>query len=126
MRECQGCCLVEEGASPLVARYDLVAAAQSLSPSQLATREPKQWRYRELLPVCDARCALTRCEGWIPLVHARSLGTEIGFHNLHVKDESLNPTGSFKARGLSVAISRALELVATVVSTPRRETQPGC
>jgi threonine synthase len=68
--------------------------------------------------VRDDHHALTLGEGWTPLVHARRLGAEIGFQNLYVKDESLNPTGSFKARGLSVAVSRALELGATVVSIP--------
>jgi threonine synthase len=110
--------LCPECARPLLARYDLAAAAQALSPSQLATREPTLWRYRELLPVRDVRHALTLGEGWTPLVHARRLGAEIGFQNLYVKDESLNPTGSFKARGLSVAASRALELGATAVSIP--------
>jgi threonine synthase len=105
-------------ARPLLARYDLPAAARSLSPSQFATREATLWRYRELLPVRDDHHALTLGEGWTPLVHARRLGAEIGFQNLYVKDESLNPTGSFKARGLSVAVSRALELGATVVSIP--------
>jgi threonine synthase len=109
---CPGC------ARPLLARYDLAAAAQSLSPSQFAAREPTLWRYRELLPVRDRRHALTLGEGWTPLVHARRLGAEIGFQNLYVKDESLNPTGSFKARGLSVAVSRALELGVSAVSIP--------
>jgi threonine synthase len=110
--------LCPDCARPLLARYDLAAAGQLLSRSQLATREATLWRYRELLPVRDEHHALTLGEGWTPLVHARRLGTEIGFRNLYVKDEGLNPTGSFKARGLSVAISRALELGVKAVSIP--------
>ena len=65
------------------------------------------WRYRELLPVCHPRHVLCLGEGWTPLVHATRLGKAVGFEKLYIKDEGLNPTGSFKARGLGVAISRA-------------------
>jgi threonine synthase len=76
------------------------------------------WRYRELLPVRDDRHRLTLGEGWTPLVHAARLGDELGFQELYIKDESLNPTGSFKARGLSAAVSRARELGVTALSIP--------
>jgi threonine synthase len=84
----------------------------------LARREPTLWRYYELLPVRDPRYRLTLGEGWTPLVHARRLGAELRVPNLYVKDEGLNPTGSFKARGLCVAASRALELGVHAVSIP--------
>jgi threonine synthase len=76
------------------------------------------WRYRELLPVGDPRHRLTLGEGWTPLVHATRLGPELGFETLYVKDESLNPTGSFKARGLGMAVSRASEMGVKAVSIP--------
>ncbi len=103
---------------PLLARYDLAAAARTLLPGDLAGREANLWRYRELLPVRDPAHALTLGEGWTPLIHARRLGAEVGFERLYIKDESLNPTGSFKARGLAVAVARARELGARAVSIP--------
>jgi threonine synthase len=103
---------------PLLARYALDAAAEVFSPEHLANREPTLWRYREVLPVRDPTHALTLGEGYTPLIHATRLGAELEFPRLYVKDESLNPTGSFKARGLGVAISRAWELGATAVSIP--------
>ncbi|HSR33184.1 MAG TPA: threonine synthase, partial [Anaerolineae bacterium] len=103
---------------PLLCRYDLTAAARSISPRTFADREPTMWRYRELLPLRNDRHKLTLGEGWTPLVRATRLGNEIGFENLTIKDESLNPTGSFKARGLGMAVSRARELGATAVSIP--------
>jgi threonine synthase len=103
---------------PLLVRYDLDAASQALSPASLASREPTMWRYRELLPVRDPDHRLTLGEGWTPLVHATRLGTELGFEQLYIKDESLNPTGSFKARGLAMAIARAHELGVKAVSIP--------
>lgn len=103
---------------PLLARYDLEAARASVDRSSIAGREPTMWRYRELLPVKDLRFKLCLGEGFTPLFHARRLGGEVGFENLYIKDEGLNPTGSFKARGLAVAISRAWELGVHAVSIP--------
>jgi threonine synthase len=110
--------LCPECGKPLLARYDLLAAALALSPSDLACREPSLWRYRELLPVHDPAHRLTLAEGWTPLVHAARLGAEIGLDRLYIKDEGLNPTGSFKARGMAVAVSRARELGVTAISLP--------
>jgi threonine synthase len=76
------------------------------------------WRYRELLPVFDGEEPITLGEGFTPLVHARRLGAGLGLDRLFVKDESLNPTNSFKARGQSAAITRARYLGATTVSVP--------
>ena len=76
------------------------------------------WRYRELMPVFADEQPVTLGEGFTPLFHARTLGTQLGLDRLFVKDESLNPTNSFKARGQSAAITRALGLGATTVSVP--------
>ena len=103
---------------PLLARYDLRAARTALNRAEVSRREPNLWRYRELLPVRDLMFKLCLGEGFTPLFQARRLGHEIGFENLYIKDESLNPTGSFKARGLSVAVSRAWELGVKAVSIP--------
>lgn len=103
---------------PLLARYDLQQARQSTPREALAGRQANLWRYQELLPVRDPAFALTLDEGFTPLVHATRLGDAVGFQNLLIKDEGLNPTGSFKARGLAVAISRAHELGVEAVSIP--------
>ena len=95
---------------PLLARYDLDSIKNSFSKEDLITVEPTLWRYKELLPVLDSRYILSLGEGFTPLIKANRLGSAIGFDNLFIKDESLNPTTSFKARGLSAAVSRAFEL----------------
>jgi threonine synthase len=110
--------LCPDCSKPLLARYDLEAAGRALSRTLLTGREPSLWRYCELLPVRDARSRLTLGEGFTPLVHAERLGNMLGHNALYIKDEGLNPTGSFKARGLSVAISRAQELGIREVSIP--------
>src|SRR5689334_18285654 len=92
--------------APLLARYDLTAA-RGWTRESLAAREPNMWRYRELMPLFDGEEPLTLGEGWTPLVHARRLGQTLGMSRVFVKDESLNPTNSFKARGLSAAVTRA-------------------
>jgi threonine synthase len=76
------------------------------------------WRYRAFLPVQDELNVVSLGEGFTPLLRARRLGEELGLRQLYIKDESLNPTGSFKARGLAVAISRAKELGVTDVAIP--------
>ena len=76
------------------------------------------WRYRELMPLFDGEEPLTLGEGWTPLVHATRLGRELGLDRLFIKDESLNPTNSFKARGLSAAVTRAKLLGARILSVP--------
>jgi threonine synthase len=105
-------------AKPLLARYDLAAARAAVAPADLAGREPTMWRYRELLPVRDGRFRLSLGEGFTPLFRAGRLEREAGHGPLYVKDEGLNPTGSFKARGLSAAVSRAYELGVRAVSIP--------
>lgn len=103
---------------PLLARYDLEAARLSVHPAIITARACSLWRYRELLPVQVSDNRLTLGEGFTPLFHARRLSEKLGFHSLYIKDEGLNPTGSFKARGLCLAISMAKELGVTAVSIP--------
>jgi threonine synthase len=103
---------------PLLARYDLDAARAAVTPASLAGREATMWRYRELLPVRDDAFRLCLGEGFTPLFRAARLEEEAGCGPLFVKDEGLNPTGSFKARGLAAAVSRAYELGVTSVSIP--------
>jgi threonine synthase len=103
---------------PLLARYDLEAARRAVRREEIAGREPTLWRYRELLPVHEPQHILSLGEGWTPLVDAPRLAEATGFENLYIKDEGLNPTGSFKARGLAVALSRAHELGVQAVSIP--------
>ena len=103
---------------PLLARYDLARAARTFTKEALATRPPSLWRYTELLPVRDPAAVIDLGEGWTPLLHAARLGAQIGCPNTFIKDESLNPTGSFKARGQAVAVSRARELGARAVAVP--------
>jgi threonine synthase len=102
---------------PLLARYDL-NAARAWKRESLAGREASMWRYRELMPLFDGEAPLSLGEGWTPLIHATRLGRAAGMERLYVKDESLNPTNSFKARGLSAAVTKALHLGAKVLSVP--------
>ena len=104
--------------APLLARYDLATARATWHRESLAGRVPSMWRYRELMPLFDGEEPLTLGEGWTPLIHARRLGLELGLERLFVKDESLNPTNSFKARGLSAAVTRAAHLGARIASVP--------
>lgn len=110
--------LCPECGKPLLARYDLAKAAKTLTPETLSERPPTLWRYEEVLPVQNRDAILSLGEGWTPLIRADSLGQAIGCANTLIKDESLNPTGSFKARGLSLAVSRAYELGAKEVAIP--------
>ena len=105
---------------PLLARYDLDAARNAVSrrPEDLAARARNVWRFPELQPVRDATHRLTLGEGGSPLVRATRLARAVRFENLYIKDESLNPTASFKARGMAVAISRAVELGVRAVTVP--------
>lgn len=103
---------------PLLARYDLDAAARTLTKAALRTREPSLWRYEEVLPVQNDWAMLRLGEGWTPLHHARRLGEQIGCAHTYIKDESLNVTASFKARGLAMAVSRAYELGARELAIP--------
>ncbi|HID88243.1 MAG TPA: threonine synthase [Anaerolineales bacterium] len=109
--------LCPDCARPLLARYDL-ASVRSLGREEALTDEPTMWRYRALLPVREPENVISLGEGFTPLTPARRLGETLGIGHLYIKDESLNPTGSFKARGLSAAISRARELGVREVVIP--------
>ena len=102
----------------LLARYDLVAAAKTMTKEALRERPWNLWRYHEIMPVRDSEHRLTLGEGGTPLLSAPTIGAEIGLSNLLIKDEGRNPTGSFKARGLGAAISRARELGVKAVALP--------
>jgi threonine synthase len=103
--------------APLLARYDL-DAARGWSRESLAGRRSDMWRYRELLPLFDGEEPISLGEGFTPLFHAERLGATIGLDRLFIKDESLNPTNSFKARGQSAAITRAKYLGAETIALP--------
>ena len=103
---------------PLLARYDLSVAALTLTREALQRREPSLWRYEEVLPVQNDWAQLRLGEGWTPRHHAKRLGESIGCPNTYVKDEGLNVTASFKARGLALAVSRAYELGARELAIP--------
>lgn len=103
---------------PLFARYDLAHAAREMRPGHLALREPSLWRYREVLPLDDPEERVTLGEGFTPLLPAPGLGARLGLPRLMVKEEAGNPTGSFKARGLALAVSMARKLGARHVCLP--------
>jgi len=103
---------------PLFPRYDLEAAKETLSKRDLVGRVASMWRYREILPVRKQENVVTLGEGWTPLTPTPKLGESLGLKNLLVKDEGIIPTGSFKARGLSAAISKAKELGVKRVALP--------
>lgn len=107
-----------ECGKPLMVAYDLERAAKTLTRESLAGRTPTLWRYREVLPVDDDKNILSLGEGLTPLIKAAWLCAQVQMTNLFIKDESLNPTGSFKARGMSVAISMAKELGASKLAVP--------
>jgi threonine synthase len=103
---------------PLWVRYDLDAVGHHLTKRQLADRDNTMWRYRELLPVRDPAGVITLGETVTPLLAAPRLAAAFGLRELLVKDESRLPTGSFKARGMAMAITRANELGIRRVAAP--------
>jgi threonine synthase len=113
LRRLSPCCEL-----PLYARYDLDAVAASVDRDALASRRADLWRYAEVLPVRDGSRVASLGEGWTPLVEASSLADSLGISRLLIKDEGQNPTGSFKARGLTMAVARAVELGAPAVALP--------
>lgn len=104
--------------SPLLARYDLQAAAQALNPEAVRARPAGLWRWAELLPVRDPERRFSLGEGDTPLLPLHRIGARLGLPQLFLKEEGLNPTGSFKARGMAVALSRATELGVTGAVVP--------
>ncbi len=126
--ECSGCArehdphrlqtVCEACGQPLLARYDLDRLKARWTPADLRDRPATLWRYRELLPVLDERHVVSLGETMTPLLRVPSLGESLGLENLRVKDESRLPTGTFKARGLALAVSKAVELGVTRVAIP--------
>ena len=104
MRTCPQCGKV------LFARYDLPKLKREVDRAALERRPANMWRFSELLPVENMDNVLTLGEGATPLLPAENLGRKLGLKSLYIKEEGLNPTGTFKARGLSAAVSRASEL----------------
>jgi len=96
--------------APLITRYDLAAARQHLDREAVRARPRGMWRWSELLPVDDPANQVNLGEGDTPTLPLPRLGSELGLTRLFLKDESFNPTGTFKARGLAAAISKAKEL----------------
>lgn len=102
--------------APILARYRMDEARSGLDKNSL--RGTTLWRYRAMLPVQDEKHIVSLGEGMTPLLRTDRLGSRIGLSHLFIKDESLNPTGSFKARGMALAVSRAKELGVTRVAVP--------
>lgn len=94
----------------LFARYDLPRLRREGNPAVYAGREPNMWRFAELLPVTDPAAIVTLGEGGTPLLPAAGLQKKLGLKSLFIKEEGLNPTGTFKARGIAAAVSKAAEL----------------
>ena len=103
---------------PLLARYDWARIGATWSRESLRDAVPSMWRYAPALPLDDGDRAVTLGEGWTPMFPAPALGAELGLDRLFVKDEALNPTNSFKARGMSTAVTRAHALGAATLSVP--------
>jgi threonine synthase len=111
--------LCVECGKPLLVRYDLDKAAGTITRDSLKTRESSLWRYREVLPVENAENVVTFGEGWTPLLRTDNLAALLSIKlNLFVKDEGQNPTQSFKARGMTAAISMAKELGVRKLAVP--------
>jgi len=111
--------LCVECGKPLLVRYDLKRAAETLTKESLKMREPNLWRYREVLPVEDIENIICLGEGFTPLLKTDRLAQNLTPKlNLYIKDESTNPTQSFKARGMSAAVSMAKELGVKKVAAP--------
>ena len=110
--------LCAECSKVLYPRYDLAGARNALNPDELKNRPTNMWRYFEVMPVLDEANVITLGEGFTPIFKAERLGDKIGASAVYIKDEGLNPTASFKARGLSAAVSKAKELGITKLTMP--------
>ena len=125
--ECPKCGLVHDPdqviglcdcGSPLLARYDLDEVRAGLTKEEVASRGPDLWRYHELLPVRDPANVVSLGEGMTPLLGLPAYGRELGVPELLMKDEGLIPTGTFKARGAAVGVSRAYEVGVRKIAMP--------
>ncbi len=104
--------------SPLLVRYDINKISTVLKKEDLCKRKPDLWRYLELLPVKHHENIVNLGEGMTPLLKLNRLGAEVGLENLYLKDEGIIPTGTFKARGAAVGVSRAKELGVNILAMP--------
>ena len=109
---------LSKAGKPFFARYDLDSLAGHFTPEAVRRREADLWRYDEVLPVQTPGGRISLGEGWTPLLPVSRLGERVGLPRLLIKDEGQNPTGSFKARGMAVAVARALELGARELALP--------
>jgi threonine synthase len=109
-------CPIDGG--PLLVRYDLDAARKGMTPAALAKRAPSFWRYEELLPVRDASLRVSLGESLTPILAMPRLGRSVAIPRLMMKDEGLLPTGSFKARGAAVGVTRLRELGVAAFGMP--------
>ncbi|MFP7732079.1 threonine synthase [Priestia aryabhattai] len=107
-----------ECGSPLLVAYDLERLKANLTPEAVQSREANLWRYHELLPVEDPKNVVSLGEGMTPLIKMPKLGKEMDIQNLYMKDEGIIPTGSFKARGAAVGVSKAKELGVEQLAMP--------
>ncbi len=104
--------------SPLLVRYDLKKVKRTFRKKALVSRRENLWRYWELLPVNKEENIVSLGEGMTPLIHLKNSGPKLGLNHLYLKDEGLIPTGTFKARGAAVGVSRAKELGIKVLAMP--------
>jgi len=104
--------------APLLVRYDLDEVRATVTREEIAGRPQDLWRYHEVLPVRDPAHITTLGEGMTPMLPLPSYGAKIGIPGLLMKDEGLVPTGSFKARGAAVGVSRARELGVKAIAMP--------
>jgi len=109
---------LSKAGKPLLACYNLENASKTLTPESLRSRAWNMWRYAEVLPWPGRNNLVTLEEGGTPLFRASRVEQKFGFKNLLIKDESVNPTGSFKARGLAAAVNAALQRGAKVFAIP--------
>ncbi|SMC16048.1 threonine synthase [Clostridium acidisoli DSM 12555] len=107
-----------ECGAPLLVRYDLEAIKKNVDKNVFKGREKGLFRFKELLPVEDEKNIVTLGEGDTPVFKLEKLGDKIGLKNLYIKDEGLNPTGTFKARGAAVGVSKAKELGIKTIAMP--------
>jgi threonine synthase len=112
----QQTCIIDGG--PLLVRYDLTRVHEAMQRDALMRRPATLWRYRELLPIDDPAHIVTLGEPNTPLLDTHRIGEELDIPRLRVKDEGLLPTGTFKARGAAVGVTRALELGVSTIALP--------
>jgi threonine synthase len=110
--------LCRQCGAPLWVRYDLVRARQELDRDRLAARPASLWRWHELLPIDDLARRIDLGEGGTPLLRIDRLAAQLGLREVWLKDEGRNPTGTFKARGMAIAVTRARELGVTEFVVP--------